>query len=47
MGTFSATPSQTFVSLATRILHGLNPVEYERSPVYRRILAITYDLDIE
>ncbi|PLB46079.1 hypothetical protein P170DRAFT_259680 [Aspergillus steynii IBT 23096] len=47
IGTFSATPSQTFVSLALRILHGLNPAEYERSPAYRRVLAITYDLDID
>ncbi|KAI9036795.1 fungal specific transcription factor domain-containing protein [Aspergillus affinis] len=47
IGTFSATPSHTFVSLAMRILHGLNPAECERSPVYRRVLAITYDLDID
>ncbi|KAA8646935.1 fungal specific transcription factor domain-containing protein [Aspergillus tanneri] len=46
IGTFSGNPSHTFVSLAIRILHGLNPAECSHAPAYRRILAIGYDLDI-
>ncbi|KAK1140911.1 hypothetical protein N8T08_009784 [Aspergillus melleus] len=30
-----------------RILHGLSPAEREGSSVYRRVLAVTYDLDID
>ncbi|KAH8423668.1 fungal specific transcription factor domain-containing protein [Aspergillus melleus] len=30
-----------------RILHALSPAEREGSPVYRRVLAVTYDLDID